>query len=393
MNTPQFHQSEFNDDIVDYINLSAIEDEKLLMDFPEQGYSHPISPDQPTDLEQLTNLLILLKSTHDQVFQVKHQHSHYQIKTGPAWEGLMRGSPRKLSELFLKSTQFSVHPYLWHYLNNFGDLDMNEVASCCYSNAHDAESLASHLNDRVESLRTDLRSHHTARSVDNHHRGYRSNLASLSGYVSDLFKRYSRLLVVRLDFGYRQGLSLNPLMAQCQAVVSSRPEYGFPFPQGLFPLRPFVGIHQIRHHRDALLDFIRHTFGPDFCGFAWKLEYGARKGYHFHVVLFFNGANLRKDVAIGALIGNHWNSVITADQGNYYNCNASGNRYRHPCIGSQSWNNPGLQEGMGYLCAYLTKPDLYARLELGEGQRTFGRGVSPLRDWDGQPRRGRPRTM
>ena len=201
MNTPQFHQSEFNDDIVDYINLSAIEDEKLLMDFPEQEYSHPTQQDKPTDLEQLTNLLTFLKNTHGQIFQVKYQHARYQVTTGPAWEGLMRGSPRKLSELFLKSTQFSVHPYLWHYLNNFGDLDMNEVASWCYSNAHDAESLASHLNVRVESLRTDLRSHHTTRSVDNHHRGYRSNLASLSGYVSDLFQRYSRLLVVRLDLG------------------------------------------------------------------------------------------------------------------------------------------------------------------------------------------------
>lgn len=393
MNTSQFPPSEFNDSFVDYTNLFIIENEKLLMDFPGQGYSYPTPPDQPTDLEQLTNLLTFLRNTHTPVFKVNYQHSFFKITTAPCWEGLLRGSPQKLSELFLKSMQFYVHPYLCYYLINFGDLDMNEVAGRCYANAHEAEKFANHLNDRVASLRKDLQSPYTAVSVDNHNRAYRSNLASLSGYVSDLFKRYSRLLVVRLDFGYKQGLSLNPLMAQCQAVVSSRPEYGVSFPPAHSSLIPFVGIYQIRQHRNALLNFIRRAYGDNFCGFAWKLEYGARKGYHFHVVLFFNGAKLCRDVAIGALIGNHWNNVITAGQGNYYNCNANGHRYRHPCIGSQSWNTPGLQEGLDYLCAYLMKPDFYARLELGASQRTFGKGGSPLNGWADQPRRGRPRTM
>lgn len=398
MNTaPFFHRSlqpNTDNSIVDSISLSTIEAEKRQMQYPDHGYTPPVVSEETIDLEQLTTLLTLLRKSDDQIFQVKCHSSYFQITVCTGWEGFMRGSPAKLAALFQQSSRFSVHPYLWHYLNNFGDLDMNLLSRQWFFYRNDAISFAADLNARMDSLRADLRSPHTARAVDNHRRGYRSNLASLNGYVSDLFKRYGRLLVVRLDLGYRQLVSLNPLMAQYQVVVSTQPEYGFSSPNEQFtPLDPSVTIDQIQQHRETLLGFIHNTFGDNFCGYAWKLEYGARKGYHFHMVLFFNGANLCKDVAIGALIGNHWNDVITAGQGNYYNCNANKHRYWHPCIGIQSWNNPGMEQGMGYLCAYLMKPDLYARLELGAGQRTFNRGGPPLKGWDDQPRRGRPRAM
>lgn len=397
MNTaPLFHPSSLqpntDNSIVDSISLSTIEAEKRQIQYPDHRYTSPAVSEETIDLEQLTTLLTFLRKSDDLIFQVRCHDSCFQVTANMGWEGLMRGSPAKLAALFQQSARFSIHPYLVHYLNNFGDLDMNAVAGQWFCHGADAGSSAAHLNARVDSLRADLRSPYTTRDVDNHRRGCRSNLASLNGYVSDLFERYSRLLVVRLDLGYRQGLSLNPLMAQYQVAVSTRPEYGAASPHDQSVLRyPHVTVDQIQHHREALLGFIRHTFADDFCGYAWKLEYGARKGYHIHMVLFFNGANLCKDVAIGAHIGNYWNKFITTGRGNYYNCNAKQNNYRHPCVGSQSWNCPDMRRGMEYLCAYLMKPDLYARLELGEGQRTFGRGVSPLRGWVDQPRRGRPR--
>lgn len=395
MNTdPLLFQPNTDDYLTDSIRLSAIEAERRHMQYPDHGFTHSGPAEDSIDLEQITHLLTGLRRTDDVVFQARSHARYFQVTASAGWEGLMRGSPAQLARLLQRSAQFSVHPYLWHYLNNFGDLDMNAVARQMFCRGDDAASFAAHLNDRMNSLRADLRGPHTARAIDNHRRGYRSNLASLKGYVSDLFSRYSRLLVVRLDLGYKQGLSLNPLMAQYHVAVSTQPEYGVSSPhEPSLPPSPGVAIGQIQQHREALLNSIRDTFGNNFCGYAWKLEYGARKGYHFHVVLFFNGAKLCRDVAIGALIGNHWNNVITAGQGNYYNCNANRHCYWHPCVGNLSWNSPALQQGMDYLCAYLMKPDLYARLELGPGQRTFGRGVSPLRGWADQPRRGRPRTM
>lgn len=396
MDTAQFFQSSvFNvtsdDFVVDSINPSVIESEK------NHGQCHgyvntpPIVSKNPIDLAKLTTLLQSLRTTDDVVFQVRSHSSCFSVTTRIGMEGLLQCSPVKLAALFQRSTQFSIHPYLWNYLNNFGDLDMDELSSWNYSNYRVAESLACHLNSRIENLRTDLRSQHTTRWVDNHHRGYRSNLASLKSYVADLFNRYSRLLVVRLDFGYQQGLSLNPLMAQHHVVVSSQPEHGVSSPHGASWI-PRVGMDQIRQHRDALLAFIRQKYGEDFCGYVWKMEYGARKGYHFHTILFFNGSNLRKGVAIGALIGNQWKNVITAGRGNYYNCNVRSKKYVYPCTGMLSWNDPNLKTGFDYLCDYLMKPDLYARLELEPGQRTFGKGGSPLKGWEDQPRRGRQRS-
>lgn len=393
---PFFHPSPFqpntDNSIVDSISLSAIEAEKRQIQYPDHGYTHPVVSEEIIDLEQLTTLLTFLRKTDGLIFQVNCHSSCFQITARTGWEGLMRGSPAKLAALLQQSAQFSVHPYLGHYLNNFGDLDMNAVAGQWFCHWEDAGSFADQLNARVDSLRADLRSPYTTCAVDNMRRGYRSNLASLKGYVSDLFDRYSRLLVVRLDLGYRQGLSLNPLMAQYQVAVSTRPEYGISSQNDQSMLRyPHVTVDQIRQHREELLDFIRNTYRQNFCGYAWKLEYGARKGYHIHLVLFFNGANLCKDVAIGAHIGNYWNRFITAGQGNYYNCNAKQNSYQHPCVGSQSWNCPDMRRGMDYLCAYLMKPDLYARLELGPGQRTFGKGGTPLDDSSDRPALGRPR--
>jgi len=86
MNTPQFHQSEINDDIVDYISLSVIETEKRRMQYPEQGHPTPVVHEDNMDLEQLTSLLEALKQVTGQVFQVQAQFPLLQGHDLP-WHG------------------------------------------------------------------------------------------------------------------------------------------------------------------------------------------------------------------------------------------------------------------------------------------------------------------
>ncbi len=359
------------------------------------------STGEPLNLDALTKCLARLKHQHGVIFRVEARSSGgcspagvglrpiFVITTQPSWGVLMQGSAAGLWRLLNESVQYSVHPYVWHFLNNFGDLDLGALSRQVFVDATEAMRRVTDLNHRIEDLRTALRSVETARAVDNLRRGFHSNLASLTAYVDGLFERHSRLLVIRIDLGYAQGLMLNPHMAQHGVVVSSRPEPCFPVRQSLAVERPPVTVDQIGEHREQLLAYIRRGYGKNFCGYAWKLEYGARKGYHFHLVLFFDGAHLRQDVTIAQLIGEHWRQVITGGLGAYYNCNDPRHTYVHRCVGPLSWDSPQRHAGLAFLCAYLLKSDLYVRLELAPGQRTFGKGGLPKLLM--LTRRGRPR--
>ena len=355
------------------------------------------------DLDQLTQCLVRLRRYQSLVFHMeplnpghpavgnRFDRTSYKVDTASAWRALMQGSAQGLNRLLNQSARYSVHPYLWHFLNNFGDLDLGALSRWRFVDANEAMQWVIELNRRIEHLRADLRSPATACAVDNLNRGHRSNVVSLAEYLNGLFERHSRLLVIRLDVGYEQGLALNQHMALHGVVVSTRPERQFPSRRDPNTDRGgLVTANQLGLHRDQLLAFIRRTYGENFCGYAWKLEYGARKGYHYHLVLFFDGARLRKDVTIAMHIGEHWRTVITGGQGVYYNCNAPEVTYIHRCVGPLSWNSPQRRTGLAYLCAYLLKPDLYVRLELEPGQRIFGKGGLPKPAF--QIRRGRPRN-
>ena len=74
-------------------------------------------------------------------------------------------------------------------------------------------------------------------------------------------------------------------------------------------------------------------FGHARLGYIKKLEYGAKKGFHYHLILLLSGHTHQQDVNIAKQLGEHWANVITAGQGAYYNCNAIKERYKYNGIG------------------------------------------------------------
>jgi hypothetical protein len=135
---------------------------------------------------------------------------------------------------------------------------------------------------------------------------------------------------------------------------------------------------QIFHDaREQLFEFIGKTFGDNFIGFAWKLEFGIRRGFHYHLMFIFNGRNLKSDIPIVRIIGEHWKHEVMGGEGTYYNCNAYKESYKSCGIGPYSKNvNPEKWKGIELMCAYLTKPDDLVRLQI-EGMRAFGKGNMP----------------
>lgn len=304
---------------------------------------------------------------------------------------LCRYSCAALRSWLSECTPMALHPYVIEHLRYFGDLDMIRLLQSPCSTVDQAYACVSHLNQRLASLKFELASPRVQRAVARFTAERCFKPANLAKYMSEMFECYGRLLLIRLDVGYHQGMALNPVFAPQTAMISSPYDLVCQSLQSL-PAPRFIPFDEIRQHRNNLLKFIRDRFSSNFCGYIWKLEYGLQKGYHYHLMLFFNGAQLRKDVMIGKLIGDHWNEVITAGHGVYYNCNASTQQYQHRCIGAMSWKTPDLQTGMSHVASYLAKQDLYVRQDLPRYQRIIGTGWSPLRRRGNAPRRGRPRT-
>lgn len=217
-------------------------------------------------------------------------------------------------------------------------------------------------------LKAELTSASLKNQVANFVRLSNKNYLSLLSYIDAMFTKHSKLVVIRLDLGYAKQLS------------------------GFNRNGPVLNYDQVKNHRSkffrSLGRFLKEKISKDcLVGFAWKLEFGERKSWHYHTLIILNGQEVREDVTIARLIGEHWLNT-TGQMGVYHNCNASKGRYRRLGIGLIDHANADLREGLTKAAAYMVKTDYYVRMVAPGNGRTFGRGI--MRGTAGK-RAGRPR--
>lgn len=179
----------------------------------------------------------------------------------------------------------------------------------------------------------------------------------LKAYVEKLFSLYSRLLVVRIDLLYHgEDVSLEQAQGDFARLVNNR-----------------------RHNK-----IFEHLVGS-----IKRLEFGAvRDHHHFHVVFFFDGAEVRNDVYLAEQIGQYWKKV-TGGKGHYHNCNREKvHRYRRVGIGMISHDDWEKRENLLLALAYLTKKDQLLWVKGDQKVRAIECGRLIGREHSG---RGRPR--
>ena len=195
--------------------------------------------------------------------------------------------------------------------------------------------------------------------VINRQREHNRNFREYSEYVNGLFSRWSRLLVVRIDLSY---------------LVEHDEQNN--------RTRHLVTLEDVKADLKRLLSNKRHnTIFDDLVGYVWKLEYGDLKGYHYHLILLFNGNNVKGDFKKGKEIGEYWRDVITKGRGYYFNCNGKKSDYAHLGIGMI--NAEGEEDAhlrfnlIHYVMRYLVKSDQYLKVKLKMNDRSIGKGLMP----------------
>lgn len=229
-----------------------------------------------------------------------------------------------------------------------------ELASGVFKSAP-RQAFLNALNEFLDRFRLISNSKKFKKQLLNLRRVESRNKDSMRGYIDQLFNCHSRLLVVRVDFHYRETMAGT------------------------------VTLEQAIQDRELFLCEVKKNFG-DLIGLCWKLEHGRRRAFHYHMVFFFNGANVRQDIILGKCLGEQWID-ITHSQGTYYNCNANKDSYKESYLGPVNYDDDEKRHAMRYL-EYLVKQDEEViALQLRGCARTFGRMEPPKRT----TRAGRPR--
>ena len=150
---------------------------------------------------------------------------------------------------------------------------------------------------------------------DSQDRLHRSNFVKACAVADEAFERCSKVLVVRFDVGFRQGVDQPGLCVMGESIG----------PQSKIGLTTMS---------DYLTDFKKSfdkLYRKDCLGFIFKMEYGLEKGHHAHVIFFLNGHRRQRDIYISRELGELWVEKVTGGRGIYWNCNSR--KYVYPQCG------------------------------------------------------------
>lgn len=323
-------------------------------------------------VSRIMRAVSVLEKTLGDIFRVESLKRLGKMELSKAESCIVSAVAINYVELERGMVLFKVNPYVKAFYECYRNIKPSSPAKV---EKPELPECFRELNRFVDAVRERISSKSFKREMSAHMRAANKNYSGLLGYIDDLFARYSRLLVLRIDFSYGSG----KLEVEDYSQPSDR----------LDALR--IVTERIVRHRTELIDYLKNKC-PELgmVGYVWKLEYGWAKGHHYHMMFFLDGAKVRQDIVIAKRIGEHWNNVITQGKGVYYNCNGNKDRYRHCGVGMISYNETEKLSSLKEKAAiYLTKADRYVSACMPDNKRTFGKGNSPK---VGERSVGRPRA-
>jgi len=225
----------------------------------------------------------------------------------------------------------------------------------------DGRIAAEYANDLLEKIRQEFKKPAFRRMVRKWAARATDNYKGAVKLIHNLFREYSKLLIIRLDLGYH---------------VEHR-EHCIPY--------------MTRKQFKRLLNNLRgNKIFENLVGIIWRLETGEKKGFHYHVMLIFDGSLSCHDINISDAIGKYWRDCCTEGKGTYWPCNRY--KYKARGIGLIEHSDQDKCRNLLDVLTYLTKTDEFLQIRMPKcvkKYRTFGRSeIRPL----AETKKGRPRV-
>lgn len=267
--------------------------------------------------------------------------------------GFIKGLPhhRKMCAAFnaIKRVRFNLDSYSFHpafklltdildsgFMSSIDDYGRRSEANC-KAYVESWLSVIGIIRDGVNGTKFKI-------AVNEYQRSSRKNHKSVLDYIDSLFYSYAKILVIRIDLSYKLGINVDSL--------------------------------RVRKDRERLfLNAKSNRIFTNMIGFVWKLEVGLYKGFHYHMLFFFDGSKVREDINISRRIGEYWVGDITKNDGLYFNCNRVKNKYKHCGIGLISYFDEQKRSYLKDAVKYLTLTEKYLKPMNESGFRCLGKGV------------------
>jgi len=184
-------------------------------------------------------------------------------------------------------------------------------------------------------------------------------LESTKEYIDKLQENNSKILVVRVDLGYKKPYSDDITLDDANKDLN----------------RMYTNMRS------------KPKIFKEQIGYVIKREYTEDKGVHIHAMLLFNGQQIQKDVYKGDEIGKYWEK-ITKNKGSFHNCNR--NEYKQKGVGMLDYKDSEKRKILddnviSYLCkgAQGIKP-----ITQSKRTKAFTRGTLPKsKENIGRPRK------
>lgn len=207
------------------------------------------------------------------------------------------------------------------------------------------------INGFMAALQKKLRDPAIRKEVSSQRWAVEKSYRSTKSYVNMQFERCARLVVLRVDLGYKRG-------------------YRPGFEAAICDLQRFIANQ--RHNR------LFHAL----MGYVVKIEYGIDHGYHFHFLLFFDGSKRsnHSDEHFGRQIGEYWQDVITPGRGRYWNSNATKKKFAllgRLGIGTIHASDDNARENLLYVVRYLCKKEQFCKPIVSPKSKLLRRGEMP----------------
>lgn len=338
------------------------QDQVIRLHTDDQSHAHAIWSIVNLTKKIIASTMVLFSVKSDEKKQLGHINS---TKLG---ESVLSGLKNKASEITKYYPFHEFNPYVGLFFKHSHTRHLYGYPFKFTDEIVQITKIVDSLNGFISDIRKDANSKIFQTTMKNFRRSSEKNFSSLNNYIAGLFKQHARMIVLRIDFGYKK-----------EDVYQQEFSCSMPY-------------EQVKQDREALLSYLRKKIplpSGSFLGYAWKLEFGLGKSYHHHVMIFLDGDKVREDVTIAKMIGDHWNTSIAKDRGLYFNCNAFKGGYKQCGIGMLHFSNTLALEGLRKAVLYMTKTDFFIKMVAPLNDRCFGKSELPKR---APVKMGRPRT-